>query len=464
MATYRPSFVDVSGLTAGINRGLELAAMEKRRQDALAEQSVNEYLKNYRPDKLRDNDIASFTGAFNDYKQAALMYSKMNRGGAKPEKLSQAKLMMDKSLNNLNSIYTNSSSAANKMAEYADYIKRARLSGLAIPKEINDNYNLLLSTPIDNIDVNKIRSAYDYELIPKKPNEDALNDKFAMLGAIPKVSEEADPYEITKFGKTPITGIIRTKTSKMPVQPTIRAVELAMAEDNAITNMANKLYESFKLNPDPYIQDIKSVIPDIAEDAVTPAILYSMKYIRPKVIEQKRDASGASIQVQSAKSAEDKAYRDALLRISQQRLALQQERDQDQKRGQIDPVKTISDFEKSQKFKDAKATGELVEVSDVKGFSGLPKFRFENANVEYIKYDPKQGKYLLKTTAPSDKTGRYLSSQELKNILIQGTRGATNKPIAGDDIIPSLEELESVGYKPDSELMKVLQDIDFGGD
>ena len=149
MATYRPSFVDVSGLTAGINRGLELAAMEKRRQDALAEQSVNEYLKNYRPDKLRDNDIASFTGAFNDYKQAALMYSKMNRGGAKPEKLSQAKSMMDKSLNNLNSIYTNSSSAANKMAEYADYIKRARLSGLAIPKEINDNYNLLLSTPIE---------------------------------------------------------------------------------------------------------------------------------------------------------------------------------------------------------------------------------------------------------------------------------------------------------------------------
>lgn len=183
MATYRPSFVDVSGLTQGISQGLEAAAQIKRQEDAMAEARVDDYLKTYRPDKLRDNDIGVFTGAYNDYKQAALQYSRMNRSNAKPEQLALAKANMDKSLGNLNSIYTNSAMAANKQAEYADYFKNARLKGYEVPEEVTGYINSLSSMPISQIDVQKIPSAYSIDLVPKEIDYDGVSKTLNMMGA-----------------------------------------------------------------------------------------------------------------------------------------------------------------------------------------------------------------------------------------------------------------------------------------
>lgn len=183
MATYRPSFVDVSGLTQGISQGLEAAAQIKRQEDAMAEARVDDYLKTYRPDKLRDNDIGVFTGAYNDYKQAALQYSRMNRSNAKPEQLALAKANMDKSLGNLNSIYTNSAMAANKQAEYADYFKNARLKGYEVPEEVTGYINSLSSMPISQIDVQKIPSAYSIDLVPKEIDYDGISKTLNMMGA-----------------------------------------------------------------------------------------------------------------------------------------------------------------------------------------------------------------------------------------------------------------------------------------
>lgn len=183
MATYRPSFVDISGLTRGINQGLEMAAQVKRQEDALAESRVDEYLKSYRPDKLRDNDIGVFTEAYNNYKQAALQYSKMNRSNAKPEQLSLAKANMDKSLGGLNSIYTNSAIAANKQAEYADYFKTARLKGYEVPEEVSGYINALSSTPVSQLDVQKIPSAYSIDLIPKELDIDGISKTLNLVGA-----------------------------------------------------------------------------------------------------------------------------------------------------------------------------------------------------------------------------------------------------------------------------------------
>lgn len=183
MATYRPSFIDVSGLTQGISQGLEMAAQVKRQEDAMAEARVNEYLKTYRPEKLRDNDIGVFTGAYNDYKQAALQYSKMNRSNAKPEQLASAKASMDKALGNLNSIYTNSAMAANKQAEYADYFRNARLKGYEVPQEVTGYINALSSTPVSELDVQKIPSAYSIDLVPKEIDYDGISKTLNMIGA-----------------------------------------------------------------------------------------------------------------------------------------------------------------------------------------------------------------------------------------------------------------------------------------
>ena len=68
----------------------------------------------------------------------------------------------------------------------------------------------------------------------------------------------------------------------------------------------------------------------------------------------------------------------------------------------------------------------------------------------------------MKTDAPGEGP-RTLSPKEIRNILVQGTRGATNKPYAVDETMPSLEELESVGYTSDAEMMNLFKNLDFGG-
>lgn len=464
MATYRPSFVDVSGLTEGISRGLEIANAEKKRQDALAEQSVDEYLKNYRPDKLRDNDIGVFTGAYNDYKQNAIRYSKMNRSGAKPEQMAVAKAMMDKSLSNLNSLYTNSATSANKLAEYADYIKKARLSGLDIPQEVTNNYNMLLSNSIDKLDATKIPSVYDYELIKKEPDYKKIETILNSTGAAPTTEVKESKYEIGKLNNQPITGIMRTTYSSRPVNNTIQGIQLAMESDNALKRDANQLYGVFKANPSVFMPDLQKYIPGITEEMVNPAVIYSLQYIKPTAVgKTERDTKGAELQLQGIKMASDKGYRDAMLRLQERRLAASEQRAQQEKRGQIDPVKHISDFEswvKGRKgYSQLKAT-EYYPVPDVQGFGGIPKYKFQNANVESIWFFPKTNKYVMKT---SDGVEKKLSSSELKNILVQGTRGATNKPYDAEEPLPTLEELKDAGYTPDAEMTNLLKNINFGG-
>lgn len=466
MATYRPSFVDVSGLTQGISRGLEIANQEKKRQDALAEARVDEYLKNYRPDKLRDNDIAPFTGAFDQYKQAALTYSRMNRAGAKPQDLAYAKSIMDKSLNNLNSIYTNSATAANKMAEYADYIKRARISGMDIPQEVTSTYNTLLSNDIRTMDVSKIPSAYDFELIPKEADLKKLGYILDNVGAKASTLVKENPYTIGTLNKKPITGIERTTIQARPMDKTIFGIRQAAMTDNALKRDINQLYGLFQQNKDLYMSELKKVNPNITEDQVDGATIYGMQYFMPQVVDRKRDTSGANLQIQSIKMQSDQNYRNAMLSLAQRRQKLAEEKDDIEKRGQVDPVRHISEFEANVKNDPRYAsnfkTNKPIRVPDVKGFSGVSNYKFANANVEFINYYPKSGKYVLQTNAPGDK-GKILSTKELKNILTQGTKGATNKPYGVEDVVPSVEEMEAVGYTPDAEMRQLLENMNFGG-
>lgn len=183
MATYRPSFVDVSGLSTGISRGLEIAAQQKRQDDQLAEARVDDFLKTYQPGKLRQMDIPDFTGAYNNYKQAALTYSKINRGGGKAEDLATSKAMMDRAQAELNSVYQKSATAANKHAEYVDYFKTARTKGFEVPNEVSQYINGLSSSRISDLDVENIPSAYSFDLVPKEIDYDGISKTLDMSGA-----------------------------------------------------------------------------------------------------------------------------------------------------------------------------------------------------------------------------------------------------------------------------------------
>jgi hypothetical protein len=183
MATYRPSFVDVSGLSAGLSRGLEMAAQQKRQDDQIAEARVDDFLKTYQPGKLRSMDIPDFTTAYNNYKNAALTYSKINRGGGKAEDLSTSKAMMDRAQAELNSVYQNSATAAQKHAEYADYFKTAKSKGYEVPDEISGYINGLSSTRISDLKVQDIPSAYSFDLVPKEIDYDGISKTLDMSGA-----------------------------------------------------------------------------------------------------------------------------------------------------------------------------------------------------------------------------------------------------------------------------------------
>ena len=78
---FRVQGVDFSGIGQGIAQGLLMRAQLKKEQDLIVQKNLEDFEKNYDKTKLRDQDLAPFTMAFKDYKEAALRYSRMNRSG-----------------------------------------------------------------------------------------------------------------------------------------------------------------------------------------------------------------------------------------------------------------------------------------------------------------------------------------------------------------------------------------------
>ena len=282
MAKYIPSYVDASGLSQGISRGLEIAAANREKQDQLAEARVNEFMKTYRPDKLRDNDIPDFTNDFNSYKEAALLYSRFNRGGAKPEQLAAAKVNMDKALGNLNSTYSNSATASNKLAEYANYINTAKQKGYQIPDEVTTNYNALATTGIKNIDVAKIPSAFTFDLVPREIDYEGINKLLDSTDAKLKditTTRQTVPYGTDVNGKTIYT-YAETKYAGRDPEATVDMIRKIGNSKGDIANAAKKSYEDFlkginQNNPSsiaqldeirkafPYVASVKDISPEM---------------------------------------------------------------------------------------------------------------------------------------------------------------------------------------------------------
>jgi hypothetical protein len=292
MATYRPSFVDVSGLSRGISRGLEIAAQRKRQEDLIAEQTTNDFLKSYQPGKLRQMDIPEFTKAYNQYKQTALAYSRLNRGGGKAEQLSAAKAQLDNSLTGLNEIYSKSTQAATLQREYGDYIKTARLKGYDVPSEINSTVITLNSSPISQVDTTKIPSAYAFPLVPAEIDFDGISKTLDLSDARTKDIE-------TVREKVPVRRDINgnilygEQVTKMVGRDPMTTVDMLSKLGRSNPKLSNSAKEDYKIlsqgieNNAPEsirrFNEIKQYFPSVQSmKDVTPEMVFGLTFYRKK--------------------------------------------------------------------------------------------------------------------------------------------------------------------------------------
>lgn len=315
MATYRPSFVDVSGLSAGISRGLEIAAQQKRQDDQLAEARVDDFLKTYQPGKLRQMDIPDFTGAYNNYKQAALTYSKINRGGGKAEDLAASKAMMDRAQAELNSVYQKSATAANKHAEYIDYFKTARTKGFEVPDEVSQYINGLSSSRISDLDVEKIPSAYSFDLVPKEIDYDGIAKTLDMSGA--RLKDIDTVRESVPYGRDVRGGILYAdKVTKLAGRDPMGTVDMLgrIGKSNPkVFNTAkqeyNDLMQGIQSNDPQSIQkmdEIRQYFPSIKSASdVSPEMVFGLNFYRKQSQGTTIDKSAAEQQYRLSKDLMD---------------------------------------------------------------------------------------------------------------------------------------------------------------
>lgn len=334
MATYRPSFVDVSGLTSGISRGLEVAAQLKKQQDALAEAKTDDFLKTYQPGKLRQMDIPDFTNSYTNYKQSALNYSRLNRGGAKPEELAIAKSNMDKSLGEMNSIYSKSATAAEKQAEYAEYLKTARTKGYDIPAEVSAFTNTLSSTPISKIDVSVIPSAYTFDLVPKEIDWTDLSKKIDAAGAkikdIGSVREKV-PYRTGIDGK-PIYADAVTKYMGRPAATTVDLLQKISMADAKLANSAKVDYNLLvdgisKGSPDSIrrFSEIREYFPNITKiEDVSPMMVFGLPLYR-------KESQGVTVDTKGADAEYARKKDVTTIGLQRQRIAASGSRGSEEK-------------------------------------------------------------------------------------------------------------------------------------
>lgn len=311
MATYRPSFIDVSGLTQGIAEGMQIASRIKRQDDALAEARVDDFMKMYQPGKLMQNHIPEFTNAYNNYKQAALQYSKLNRGGAKPEELATSKALMDNALNGLNNIYSTSVKTAEKLSEAADVIKIARSKGLSVPTELNETYNMLSSAPVAQLStsIDKIPSPYSYKLLSEDVDYTKVFKDLDLIGAKATKSTQfvENPNSGYTFMNTPLKS--RTKVTLESRNPVaiMRGLPTLLADPthNGLKIQMDNQYAAFK-NADPETKSqmtnaLSGVFGISSPDEITPEMIMSYNLASSNITNQEDDSKFLQTQIEEIK-------------------------------------------------------------------------------------------------------------------------------------------------------------------
>lgn len=165
MAKYTPSFVDLSGFNQGITQGLQQAAANRLMQENIVRREIDDFKSTYDTGKMMGKDIPLFATAFDEYRQKAIEFNKLNRGGANTEKISAKKAELDAIKGRLNKVYTDSAKGASVLNDMVRYADRMTNSGYALPDDMNQTMMMLKTKPIDQIDFDNIKAptAYNFK-------------------------------------------------------------------------------------------------------------------------------------------------------------------------------------------------------------------------------------------------------------------------------------------------------------
>jgi hypothetical protein len=428
MATYRPSFVDVSGLTSGISRGLQVAAQLKKQQDALAESSVDEFMKTYQPGKLRPMDIPDFTKSYTDYKQAALNYSRLNRGGGKPEQLAVAKAVMDKQLGNLNSVYSSSASAAEKQAEYAEYLKMAATKGYAIPNEVSQTINTLSSAPVSSFDVSKIPSAYTFEIVPKNIDWTDIGKQLDAIGAGEEIMSERVPFVFIEKGldgKPIYADRVIEYSGRQPKNTVEGLISLGQSNPN-ISNSAKKDYELLiqgiqngsKGSLDRF-NEIKGYFKSVqSEKDLLPEMVLGLTLYRKKPQKETTDTKAAEAAYRAQVDRKNIGLKEKSVAISAQRVAKMGQSSGSKKGIEVisHPYNTITAIKDTYGGQTAPqdVTREMQKYTIPGSFGG-------KEIIERAQYNPVTNEFIIETLSRKGATALKLDADATENVIVENS-------------------------------------------
>lgn len=295
MAQYKPSFVDITGMSTGIAQGLAQATQIKQQTESLVDSQLENFRKNFDPKKLRAQDLPDFTNAFETYKQSALKYSRLNRGGAKPAEIAVANEIKDRALNNMNELYSKSSMANQFLAERDKYRSVMTQRGFQVPEEVNDQILKLSTSPAKDIDFNSFKSPYDIDVNPNAKDLAEVAKQFKGLNR--SIEEDVDEDEEFDVNGKKVKVTVKGKYKKVNSIDAINTAESMLLNSrirNSTMTEYNDIMQGFNLPDDvtdPQLLIIKKksdeVIRDIAENSglniqsvedITPAIYLANKY------------------------------------------------------------------------------------------------------------------------------------------------------------------------------------------
>jgi hypothetical protein len=260
MVRYTPSFVNLSGASEAIGNALQQAAQMKFQQDQIAQKQLDDFEKNFDRDKLRAQDLGVFTSAFQNYKEAALRYSRLNRGGAKPEEIATANAIKDRTLNEIKDIYSKSASANQLLKERSDYRKLMIQRGYTTTDDVNNEIMQLSTAPVTELDLKAFTSPYD------KPIYANDRDFQYLYGSLKLVQPNiADIENKSRTKKIKIEGYGEIEVPYM-VKVTGRNVEDVLKLTEASLNRKPALYNTAVKEYDEFIQ--KLAIPDTETDPI----------------------------------------------------------------------------------------------------------------------------------------------------------------------------------------------------
>jgi hypothetical protein len=243
---FRVAPVDFSAAGQAIAQGIQQAAMFRYRQDQIVQSQLEDFEKNYNTEKLRDQDLPVFTSAFQKYKEAALRYSRLNRGGAKPEEIAAASAIKDRTLNEINDIYSKSASANQLLKERSDYRKLMIQKGYTTTDDVNNEIMQLSTAPVTQLDLKAFTSPYDKPIYANADDYKYLYGSLKLAKPNPVDVEDKSrtkKIKIEGYGEIEVPYMVSVSGSN--VGDVLALTESALKYRPALGNSAVKDYNEF---------------------------------------------------------------------------------------------------------------------------------------------------------------------------------------------------------------------------